>query len=210
MAFKDLKPKEQTKAIEEKFDNKLSLQEDNYNRVLNKRVDEIPKIKGETNYNKSIYYFTTPGIAQKSFIKLKGPFNTFKGIRDGDKTLQEKEEDQKKLKLSLGELTLGNPKYKWKHQLDTIENVQSIYDSRQKVIDLSNDNAKIRPEIMHNSKQGGTRLKILTPKQMLQRLLIDLAQVKAGNNSENLLNEMKQILFENKLRLFIVSIKRNH
>ena len=63
---------------------------------------------------------------------------------------------------------------------------------------------------MQNSKQGGTRLKILTPKQMLQRLLIDLAQVKAGNNSENLLNEMKQILFENKLRLFIVSIKRNH
>ena len=63
---------------------------------------------------------------------------------------------------------------------------------------------------MQNSKQGGTRLKILTPKQMLQRLLIDLAQVKAGNNSENLLNEMKQILFENKLLLFIVSIKRNH
>ena len=34
----------------------------------------------------------------------------------------------------------------------------------------------------------GTGLKILTPKQMLQRLPIALAQVKAGNNSENLLN----------------------
>ena len=31
-------------------------------------------------------------------------------------------------------------------------------------------------------------LKMLTPKQMLQRLTIDLAQVKAGNTSENLLN----------------------
>ena len=30
----------------------------------------------------------------------------------------------------------------------------------------------------------GTGLKILTPKQMLQRLPIALAQVKAGNNSE--------------------------
>ena len=41
----------------------------------------------------------------------------------------------------------------------------------------------------------GKGLKILTPKQMLQRLPIVLAQVKAGNNSENLLNEIKQIVY---------------
>ena len=41
----------------------------------------------------------------------------------------------------------------------------------------------------------GTGLKILTPKQMLQRLPIALAQVKAGNNSENLLNEIRQIVY---------------
>ena len=39
----------------------------------------------------------------------------------------------------------------------------------------------------------GTELKILTPKQMLQRLPIALAQVKAGNNSESLLIEIRQI-----------------
>ena len=38
----------------------------------------------------------------------------------------------------------------------------------------------------------GTGLKTLTPKQMLQRLPIALAQVKASNNSESLLNEIKQ------------------
>ena len=38
-------------------------------------------------------------------------------------------------------------------------------------------------------------LKILTPKQMIQRLSIALAQVKAGNNSENLLNEIRQIIY---------------
>ena len=37
------------------------------------------------------------------------------------------------------------------------------------------------------------RLKILTPKQMLQRLPIALAQLKAGNTSEKLLNEIRQI-----------------
>ena len=38
-------------------------------------------------------------------------------------------------------------------------------------------------------------LKMLTPRQMLQRLTTDLAQVKAGNTSENLLNEMRQIIY---------------
>ena len=40
-----------------------------------------------------------------------------------------------------------------------------------------------------------SKLKILTPKQMLQRLPIALAQVKAGNNSESLLNEIRQIAY---------------
>ena len=39
------------------------------------------------------------------------------------------------------------------------------------------------------------RLKVLTPNQMLKRLLIALAQVKAGNNSESLLNEIRQIVY---------------
>ena len=38
-----------------------------------------------------------------------------------------------------------------------------------------------------------SKLKILTPKQMLQRLPIAPAQVKADNNSENLLNEITQV-----------------
>ena len=38
-----------------------------------------------------------------------------------------------------------------------------------------------------------SKLKTLTSKQMLQRLPIPLAQVKAGNNSESLLNEIRQI-----------------
>ena len=50
----------------------------------------------------------------------------------------------------------------------------------------------------YNSKENETEgkgLKILTPKQMLQRLPIALAQVKAGNNSESLLNEIRQIVY---------------
>ena len=41
----------------------------------------------------------------------------------------------------------------------------------------------------------GTGLKISTPKKMIQRLLIPFAQVKASNNSESLLNKIKQIVY---------------
>ena len=50
----------------------------------------------------------------------------------------------------------------------------------------------------YKSKQNETKgkgLKILTPKQMLQRLPIALAQVKAGNNSASLLNEIRKIVY---------------
>ena len=78
-----------------------------------------------------------------------------------------------------------------------MKNIKNLYDSRQKVIDLLNDDAKIRSEAIHKSKQiktEGTGLKILTLKQMLKRLPIALARVKASNNSESLLNEIRQIV----------------
>ena len=50
----------------------------------------------------------------------------------------------------------------------------------------------------YDSKQNetkGKRLKIWTPRQMLQRLPVALAQVNASNNSESLLNEIRQIIY---------------
>ena len=41
----------------------------------------------------------------------------------------------------------------------------------------------------------GKELKILTPQQMFQRILIALAQVKAGNNSKNVSNEIEQVVY---------------
>ena len=50
--------------------------------------------------------------------------------------------------------------------------------------------------VAHDAKQQkGTGLEILTPNQMLKRLPIALAQIKSGNNSESLLNEIRQIVY---------------
>ena len=54
---------------------------------------------------------------------------------------------------------------------------------------------------MYKAKQG-TGLKILTPKQMLQRFPTALAQVKAGNNSEGSLNKIRQIVYS------LISLKK--
>ena len=62
-----------------------------------------------------------------------------------------------------------------------------------------NDILRIINEILDFNKeiqkQQGSSLKILTPNQMLSRLPISLAQLKAGNNSEKLKNEIRQILY---------------
>ena len=50
-------------------------------------------------------------------------------------------------------------------------------------------------ETFNGSSTGGECLKILTPNQMLSRLPITLAQLKAGNNSEKLKNEIRQLLY---------------
>ena len=49
-------------------------------------------------------------------------------------------------------------------------------------------------EAQYQAKYG-RGLKILTPEQTLQRLPIALAQVKASNTSEKLLNEIRQIIY---------------
>ena len=59
---------------------------------------------------------------------------------------------------------------------------------------MFDDYSRTASETKYKTKYG-EGLKILTPKQMLERLPIAQAQVKAGNTSENLLNEIRQITY---------------
>ena len=74
-----------------------------------------------------------------------------------------------------------------------------LYKPRNEASKFYDDYSLMMSEEKTKSKQNnttkGTRLKLLTPKQMLQQLPIALAQVKAGNNSEKLLNDIRQIIF---------------
>ena len=83
-------------------------------------------------------------------------------------------------------------------QKETINNLVKFYYSKEEVSNFFTDYVEMLSDANHDSKQNKTKgkeLKILTPKQMLQRLPIALVQVKAGNNSESLLNEIRQIVY---------------
>ena len=69
-----------------------------------------------------------------------------------------------------------------------------LYQTRKEAIKFYNDYSLKASEAKNKAKNEGKGLKILTPKQLVQRLSIALAQVKVGNNSENLLNEIRQIV----------------
>ena len=68
------------------------------------------------------------------------------------------------------------------------------YKARKKDTTLLDGYTTIESKTKYEAKHE-KRLKILTPKQMLQILPIALAQVKVGNTSEDLLNEFRQIIY---------------
>ena len=83
-------------------------------------------------------------------------------------------------------------------QKKVIKNIEKFYLSREDDINFFRDYIEMLSDANYDAKQNETKgkgLKILTPKQMLQRLPIALAQVKADNNSESLLNEIRQIVY---------------
>ena len=89
-----------------------------------------------------------------------------------------------------------------------VDYIKKVLRKLQRIIDYTpkDDAAKIEENenivdvverilYFNQLNQAGKGLKILTPRQMLTRLPISLAQLKAGNNSEKLKNEIRQLLY---------------
>ena len=80
---------------------------------------------------------------------------------------------------------------------DIVDSITSLFQGREMVIKAFKSGIfQVSIESQEDEEsQEGKGLKILTPNQMLKRLPIALAQVKSGNNSESLLNEIRQIVY---------------
>ena len=79
-----------------------------------------------------------------------------------------------------------------------LANINVLFNPRNNAIKFIEDYGSMILEAKRLAKQEGTGLKILTPKEMLLRLPIALAQIKPGNNSEGLSNEIVYSLYQSK------------
>ena len=85
-----------------------------------------------------------------------------------------------------------------------LKNLYNFFEGREKILYAFESKVlSIKSKGAGILNPNHSKLKVLTPKQMFQRLPIALAQVKAGNNSESLLNKIRQIVY-------FVSIQTNH
>ena len=93
--------------------------------------------------------------------------------------------EKNRIQVDLIKTGLSNLKKEIKKMSEDEIKIEKPY----KIVDI------VEKILKFNRQQQGKRLKILTPNQMLSRLQISLAQLKAGNNSEKLKNEIRQILY---------------
>ena len=133
-------------------------------------------------------------------------FRNFRTIRtfgrdiyEGKITLKEADEDQTNLLHKIRNFrdkTKPQKVEKKQEKKIVLDNLYQFFEAREILLDgFENRILSIKSKGSGFLNSDRSKLKILTPKQMLQRLPIALAQVKAGNNSENLLNEIRQIVY---------------
>ena len=78
---------------------------------------------------------------------------------------------------------------------DLKEEIEDMYEQEKETKNLNEIENIVENILEFNRKQQEHRLKILTANQMLSRLPISLAPLKAGNNSEKPKNEIRQLLY---------------
>ena len=133
--------------------------------------------------------------ADAKFDEFDNALDTVNKIRDGKTDLADVKNNQQKSKFFLGTIQKETNQ---KSKKNTLYNIEMLYKARNEAIKFYDDYSAMMSETKYKAKQNkteGTGLKILSPKEMLQRLPIALEQVKAGNKSESLLNEIRQIVY---------------
>ena len=154
----------------------------------------MKKLYDSVDYNNLIFEYVcqTKDVSFYEYMDSKELFNSIKYNKINFNDMIKRQSGFLN-KLSI--VKIGNKTLK---QKETIGNLEKFSLSREEAISFFRDYGKLVLYAAQKSKQNETEgkgLKILTPKQMLQRLPIALAQVKAGNDSENLLNDIRQIVY---------------
>ena len=153
-------------------------------------------MSNEIDYDDLDYVILSKDM-EYNFSIEKDSISLLKAIKEGEISLKEARDRQRNYLHYLNIIRKG---YKNSVQKKILSNIEKHFNARENAIKFIEDYGSRVLEARRLAKeQEGTganeMLKILTPNQMLKRLPIALAQVKAGNNSESLLNEIRQIVY---------------
>ena len=158
--------------------------------ALKKGEESISK-KLEQKSDQSIPKWMQVPKDRLDFIKLK--INTNKGLATMINNTRYTLNDTNELVNKIAEQKIGrnNAIKEYNNLVNKAEKITDLRSTepRQKMLKIFNYLGEI-----FNGQTEGKGLKILTPNQKLSRLPITLAQLKAGNNSEKLKNEIRQLL----------------
>ena len=171
----------------------LSKEREIFKDIYNKRIDRIEELNNKID-NDNLNYIVYSSKKIDNFSELKNPLTLLDEIKKGEMTLEEAKNYQKDYLSYLKNIRKGNKNVE---QRQTLTNLNMLYNAREEAIKFIEDYGLMILEAkkLAREDQKGEGLKILTPNQFLKRLPIALAQVKAGNNSESLLNEKRQIVY---------------
>ena len=167
---------------------------ENLNPEIINEIKKIEKIEKKVDRNKMVYKGTNKTYDFRNFKTIRAFGNE---IRNNIISLDTENVEQANLLSNINDFmkTKQRDPEKRKLRADVLNSVTGLVNGREMVL------TAFKSGIFQVSKesQEGTgvneMLKILTSNQMHKRLPIALAQVKAGNNSESLLNEIKQIVY---------------
>ena len=190
-----MKPKEQTKPTEDKSNNQPK-STSILNELISKRKELMSELYDSIDYNNLKFEYADP-TKDISFYNYMVSKELFNAIRNSEITFSEVKNKQNEFLYKWSNIKIGK---KTPEQKEVINNLEKFYSSREEVINFFKDYIEmtILSDGNYDAKQNetkGTGLKILTPKQMFRRLPTALAQVKADNNSESLLIEIRQIVY---------------
>ena len=119
-------------------------------------------------------------------------------IYNGEITLKEVDEEQSSLLneiMNFRDKTKPQDQEKKQEKKDVLKNLYNLKKDEKVLNAFGSKIFPIKTKGTGYLESKPSSFKILTPNQMLKRLPIALAQIKAGNNSENLLNEIRQIVY---------------
>ena len=157
---------------------------ENLNSEIINEIKRIEEMEKKVDRSKMVYKGTNKTYDFRNFKTIRAFGNE---IRNNIISLDTANIEQANLLSYINDFTKTKPRDPEKRRLraDVLNSVSSLVQGREMVLTAFKSGIFQKPE----ESQKGKGLKILTPNQMLKRLPIALAQVKAGNNSESLLNE---------------------